>query len=107
MNPTLVPFLNLLWLRPENAIICTLRSDSLKDIYLSGNSADICCGDGTFPFIHYGGRFEETFDVFVASDLATSDVYDSYHSSYKPPIKEHPTTQYDLGLDLKEFLKKG
>jgi ubiquinone/menaquinone biosynthesis C-methylase UbiE len=102
MNPTIVPFLNLLWLRPENAIFCTLRSDALKDIQLNGNSADICCGDGTFPFIHYGGRFEETFDAFVASDLATSDVYDSYHSSYKPPIKEYPTTQYDLGLDLKK-----
>lgn len=102
INSSLQAFLNLLWLRPENAIFCALRSDALKDIQLNGKSADICCGDGTFPFIHYGGRFEETFDAFVASDILSNDVYDSYHSSYKPPIKEHPTTQYDLGLDLKK-----
>jgi len=102
ISSSLQAFLNLLWLRPENAILCALRSDALKDIQINGKSADICCGDGTFPFIHYGGRFEETFDAFVASDIASTDVYNSYHSSYKPPIKEHPTTQYDLGLDLKK-----
>jgi len=48
-------YLNLFWLRPENGLLCTFKSEVMNDIGFESPSLDLSCGDGLFTFIHLGG----------------------------------------------------
>ena len=60
-------FMNLYWLRPENATTMYFQSHSWQNINLKNfkNKLDLCCGDGTYIFLHCGGEFKNDFDFFI------------------------------------------
>lgn len=102
-------FLNLLWLRPESAVLCACHAQVLAR-YLSlrspGRMAELCCGDGTFSFILLGGRFAPDWDAFQATAAfrrtgGGNDIFDHFDESYRPEIQEPPRRPVDLGVDLR------
>ena len=105
-NLLLKQFMNLYWLRPETAVGLTLRSRAIEPFPIKAPAVDLSCGDGIFPFVHLGGRIDESFDVFESTaklDYARegADIYDSYTASYQPPILIQPGFRYEVGADLK------
>ena len=46
-------FLNVYWLRPENAFWTVLRSLAWARVRMASPSIDLSCGDGVFSFISY------------------------------------------------------
>lgn len=100
-------FLSAYWLRPENALWMTLRSIALAAEPLRGPSADICCGDGIFSFLHAGGELDDAFDVFTAVDKLDqvtnqhADMFDHVPQHYAPPIVRPARWSIDAGTDLK------
>ncbi len=103
-------FLNVYWLRPENAFWMTLRSDTLARCPMNGPALDVCCGDGLFSFIHGGGELDLSFDVFSAAGQlddvtnAHADMFDVVSDHYKPTVVRQPDAKIDVGMDLKAAL---
>lgn len=103
-------FLQAYWLRPENALWMTLRSMALAPIRFARPSADICCGDGVFTFLHLGGAFDPNFDVFrsVANlervTQSHADMFDHADETYDPGIMKRPSETLEVGIDLKPTL---
>lgn len=103
-------FLNAYWLRPENAMWMTLRSEVLSNAPLQRPSADLCCGDGIFTFLHAGGVLEPSFDVFAGmqsrprQDRVTTDMFDAVGDEYRPAIVRAADRPVDVGMDLKRNL---
>ncbi len=103
-------FLPAYWLRPENALWMTLRSSALKDAAWAGPTLDACCGDGIFTFLHLGGKFDPSFDVYCGVDRNAvtarpqSDLYDAWNEDYRPQIAVRPTEMVDVGSDHKATL---
>lgn len=110
MEAKLKNFLSLFWLRPENGLLCTFKSQAFEDIKFESPSIDISCGDGLFMFIHLGGTFESDFDYFQstrAKEFKHSsfvDIYDSYQKNYEVRITQRPKTRIDYGTDWKQAL---
>lgn len=100
-------FLSAYWLRPENAMWMTLRSEALSRCPLARPSVDLGCGDGVFTFLHCGGRFDPAFDVFASVGRldevagAHADMFDHVTAGYAPPIIAPPAERVDCGADLK------
>ena len=101
-------YLNLFWLRPENALWTVLRSLAWSRVPMPAPSLDLSCGDGTFSFIHAGGAFAPDFDVFqtVAKlDKVTREQADMFDKAaddtYQPTIERRPTWRIEVGTDLK------
>lgn len=102
-------FLRAYWLRPENAMWMTLRSAALRTCSWQSPSADLCCGDGVFSFLHHGGQLDADFDVFLAGcDLQRAgqagDMYDHADEKYQPKVTVPAAVTIDLGTDLKRNL---
>ena len=103
-------FLEAYWLRPENAFWMTLRSTTLARCPLEPPAIDLSCGDGVFIFLHAGGVFDPSFDVFTAVTALDQvrdehrDMFDFVDESYDPPIVTPPATALDVGTDLKPAL---
>lgn len=103
-------FLNAYWLRPENALWMAIRSQVLAACELTRPSLDLCCGDGIFSFLHSGGRFGPTFDVFSSVgglDRVRSehhDIFDHIDDGYAPRVLTPPQTRWDVGCDGKASL---
>lgn len=100
-------FLNSYWLRPENAMWMTLRSEALSLCHIDHPSLDLSCGDGVFSFLHAGGRFDESFDVFASVGALDrvrdehADMFDHVGDDYRPPVVHAPSDTIDAGTDLK------
>lgn len=100
-------YLEAYWLRPENALWMALRSAALERVPPSGNALDVGCGDGVFSFLHLGGRFDASFDVFSGcGNLGRvrgqhADMFDVAAEDYSPIIAGDPKRTLDAGLDLK------
>ncbi len=100
-------FLEAYWLRPENALWMALRSEALNRVELQRPVADVSCGDGVFTFIHCGGLFDRSFDVFLAVDHLEhvkdrhADMFDGGVERYRPRIVRDPVQQVDVGTDCK------
>jgi len=105
------------WLRPENAMWMTLRSEALAEVPLLRPSADFCCGDGIFTFLHAGGVLDPTFDIFCVTKAESKadslgnrvsshshDMFDCVSDAYCPTILEAPSEMVDEGMDLKDSL---
>jgi|GEM_PF-394502 len=103
-------FLNIYWLRPENAFWMTLRSAALSRVDFEPRSIDVACGDGVFSFVHAGGAFDEAFDVFCAVDhldrvhSEAADMFDGAADRYHPLIARAADWRIDVGTDLKPQL---
>lgn len=112
-NPTeikLKKFLNLFWLRPENGLLCTFKSETFKDVNFESPSIDISCGDGLFMFIHFGGILDNDFDYFQSTSAkqfkhsSFIDIYDHYKKNYTVKIIKRPDKTIDYGTDWKQAL---
>ena len=103
-------YLQLNWLRPENALLSVFKSKCFADIEFNSPSIDISCADGIFTFIHLGGKFHEDFDYYKSTRAkefnhsSFIDIYDSYDESYDPKIVEKPSSTIDYGTDWKQAL---
>lgn len=103
-------WLNLYWLRPENALLVTWKSQVFRDIPFPGPSLEISCGDGMFMFVHAGGRFSPGFDYFQStrarefSHGSEVDIYDAYKEGYHVEIERKPDFLFDCGTDWKQAL---
>lgn len=103
-------FMNAYWLRPENALWMCLRSMVLRSARCTDPSIDISCGDGVFTFLHLGGRFAPSFDVFAAVDKLDrvrrdhADMFDCPPERSGPAIIAAPQSRMTVGADLKPNL---
>lgn len=114
MNPELnekfLKFLKLYWLRPENGLLATLKSQNLKDMQFISPSLDLSCGDGMWMFIHLGGTFSDQFDYYKSTKAeefshdSNIDIFDTYDSNYSTEIISSPEIQIDYGTDWKQSL---
>ncbi len=101
-------FIQAYWLRPENALWMTLRSDALLRYPLEHPSIDLSCGDGVFSFLHCGGQFDPAFDVFTSVANVNSrsdgraDMFDHLTDDYHPLIASPPGHAIDVGTDFKQ-----
>ena len=95
------------WLRPERAIMRLFKTIYLEKIDFRSPSLDLSCGDGSLMFLHFGGRFEDNFDHFLATSANQFshdkfvDIYD-VKPDLKPKIKFPPNRVIDFGTDWKE-----
>ena len=78
-------FLNFYWLRPESALMLTLRSMSYRNglKYFNKNSIDVACGDGVFSFLTLGGELNEDTDMYQSLKLQNTvdrklDTFDNF-----------------------------
>ena len=100
-------FLQAYWLRPENAFWMTLRSAALSQCTIATPSVDLSCGDGIFAFLHGGGVFDPSFDVFASVDHLDRvrdehvDMFDCAADTYRPTILTPPEVRFDVGTDIK------
>jgi SAM-dependent methyltransferase len=108
-------FLNFLWLRPENAVLDTLRAADFRKVlkkYLKKNKKilDISCGDGIFSFICAGGELNVNNDAFssIKNKKRSSkfDAYDFFDKNYKIKIKKKPLFRFHTGTDWKNNMLK-
>ena len=103
-------FLNLYWLRPENGLLCTFKSDIMKDIDFQTPSLDLSCGDGLFMFIHQGGELSESVDYFQSTSAnnfkhtSFVDIYDHYDESYEVSFRKKSSIKINYGTDWKKDL---
>lgn len=88
----------------------TLRSLALRNAGFNNLCADICCGDGVFTFLHLGGEFDASFDVFCATGRLNrvtqdhADMFDVAAANYAPPIARPSSSAVTIGADLKPNL---
>lgn len=100
-------FVQAYWLRPENALWMTLRSLALDRVVFHSPSIDVSCGDGIFSFLHMGGGFDPSFDVFQSVAHLDqvrdrhADIFDAVDDSYRPSITMAPRQRIDVGSDCK------
>ena len=82
-------FLNYFWLRPENAIIFTLKSCAIHKLRKKKirSSLDIACGDGVFSFITNFGTFKISEDMYLETNLNKKDIYDEKILKEKNTLK--------------------
>ncbi len=104
-------FLNFFWLRPESALMLSIRAEKYAStIGLMGEyNIDISCGDGVFSFISMGGRLSQDTDMYRALNHSSEregnfDTFDSYDDSYYVNVDKKPDYKYTLGTDWKENL---
>ncbi|WP_075536100.1 methyltransferase domain-containing protein [Candidatus Pelagibacter communis] len=95
-------FLNFFWLRPENALIFSLKAEKLSQYkkFFKGNSVDISCGNGIFTFITFGGELSQKSDMYQSLDYKNKDIYDSF-KKYNLIIKKYPKKKFLFGTDWK------
>lgn len=97
------------WLRPENALINTMRSLSLLSAPLNAQdkAIDISCGDGVSSFIAYGGSLNPKNDMFQSMNIdmkrePDKDHFDNFDAeSFKIDVIEQPEHFFDTGTDWK------
>ena len=102
-------FLNIYWLRPENAVWRANNCKSLQDIDIRQPSLDLSCGDGVFSFLLAGGEFGIDFDIFGSTDnldkfFDNEDIYNATHSEYDPNVRKRPDYTITVGTDWKQSL---
>lgn len=98
-------YLNLFWLRPENALFSTFKSKAYEQLKFESPSLDLSCGDGLFQAIHLGGTFENNFDYYESTNANNFshekfvDIYDQYDPSYEVKYTNKPKIKIDYGTD--------
>lgn len=105
-------FLNHFWLRPENALLLSLRAESywrtLQYFKTNVGTIDVSCGDGVFSFITFGGQLSINTDMFRSIKLGERkgdfDAFDYFDQTYFVEIEKEPDRKYEYGLDWKRNL---
>jgi len=110
MEELLKQCLNVFWLRPENALFNTFKSNSYNSLKFESPSLDLSCGDGIFQAIHLGAKFPDDFDYYLSTKASNFshdnfvDIYDHYESDYNVKYLVPPSQQIDYGTDWKQEL---
>lgn len=110
LDSLLKQYLNLFWLRPENALFNTFKSASYDSLKFESPSLDLSCGDGIFQAIHLGGQFYDDFDYYTSTNAANFshenfiDIYDHFEADYQVNYLSKPETKIDVGTDWKQEL---
>jgi len=105
-------FLNLFWLRPEQAIVTFMKSEAFKDLKFESPSLDLSCGDGMFMFLHLGGEFNEDFDYYESTSSKqfshdkVIDIFDHCDDTYGVRVTKQPEIKIDYATDLKDGMVK-
>lgn len=102
-------FLNIYWLRPENAMWRSVNAQSMADLDFPEPSLDSSCGDGLYSFVRAGGDLTLDFDVYSGvGDLErfyeNADIYDATAASYAPCIAREADYKITVGIDWKDNL---
>lgn len=102
-------FLNIYWLRPENALWRASSCKVFEDLDFEQPSLDLSCGDGVFSFLLAGGDFGTEFDIFGATDnldkfFQNKDIYNATTDDYDPVVTERPSRRMTVGTDWKQAL---
>ena len=102
-------FLNIYWLRPENAMWRAVNCMAMEDLVFEAPSLDSSCGDGLFSFLRAKGALAIGFDVYSAVDKLEAfyegaDIYDAWTDSYEPLVTRTPDYMMDWGIDWKQEL---
>jgi len=105
-------FLNIFWLRPENALLLALKGECLATTLApyapTAQTLDVGCGDGLFSFISLGGQIGYESDMFQSlGDIPkfrnnTQDPYDNFDESYQIAVTQTPSHTFSVGTDLKK-----
>lgn len=98
-------FLNLYWLRPESALLCSLLAKNIEVRESVADNIDLSCGDGLFAFTLLGGKLSADFNLYASSRVESSvvgkkDIYDNFDEAYRPNVIVEPRTNMRSGLDL-------
>ena len=102
--------MNLFWLRSENGLLVTFKSEVWQDFEFKSPSIDISCGDGLFAFLHLGGELDPDVDYFLSTDAKNFshsnfiDIYNHFNEDYSVPILKRSSTKIDYGIDWKQSL---
>jgi len=109
MNDYLRRFLNVYWLRPENALWRSINCQVMHDLEFAAPSIDLSCGDGIFSFLRAGGDFDMSFDIFsgvghLGEFYKNKDIYDAAPTDYAPKIAKRPAYKMTIGADWKQNL---
>ncbi len=109
-------FLNWYWLRPESAILTSLRAEaysSTLDLFGNGTATtEISCGDGVFSLITLGGKLSQISDMYRSILITNTfrdenyDAYDHFDQDYIVEIEKSPELHYEYGTDWKTNLLK-
>ncbi len=101
-------FLNFYWLRPEKALLHTLRAEKYIETlkYFKGKTLDVSCGDGIFSFFCLGGELSIKDDQYKSLKKnninLTDDIYDYFdNNKYEIKIKKNTKKKFSLGSDYK------
>ena len=104
-------YLNIFWLRPENAVWRTYDAAVLSGLdWTLRPSVDLCCADGVNSFILCGGKLGIAFDAFLSiRDMSVADFFSGKKDIYDYPFirKEKikiackPKRVFDYGIDWK------
>lgn len=105
-------FLNVFWLRPENALWCAYQDSAYKrgPHKLVSPSLDLGAGNGLLSFVSMGGVISPEYDFFtnvgsLESFFKGADIYDSFSRSGKSEyVLKKPDYVIDVALDHKENL---
>ena len=102
-------FLNVYWLRPENALWRTLSAKSMEGLEITQPSLDLSCGDGILSFLLAGGDFAYDFDIFQGTSNIDGfyddvDIYNAAPEEYAPTVTKRPSYNITVGTDWKENL---
>lgn len=98
-------FLNLYWLRPESALLCSLLAKNIEVRDSIADNIDLSCGDGLFAFTLLGGRLGADFNLYASSRVESAvvgnkDIYDNFDDAYRPKVIAEPHTTMRSGLDV-------
>ncbi|MBI4118615.1 MAG: methyltransferase domain-containing protein [Parcubacteria group bacterium] len=107
-------FLEVFWLRPENALWCAYQDSAYQKgpHKLTSPSLDFGAGNGLLSFVSMGGVISPEYDFFTNAGSLDAfhqgvDIYDSFSNPGKPEyIIKKPDQVIDFALDHKENLLK-
>ncbi|MDP3726668.1 MAG: hypothetical protein Q8R36_05780 [bacterium] len=107
-------YLNILWLRPENALWSAYQEHALRTAphKLISPAVDIGGGSGLPCFTMMGGKISPEYDFFsnvggLESFFKGKDIYDSFsHEGNKSLVLQKPNFVFDVSFDHKENLLK-
>ncbi len=95
-------FLAYAWLRPESVLWDVILSRRLHALRAPSPALDFGCGDGAFQFLHLGGEFNETHDLFCEADPAHAegnDLYGSRQAGTQPVVAKPAAAGVRCGAD--------
>lgn len=94
-------FLNIYFLKPNDAVNDTITASLLTDFDWSGNVLEIGSGDGMFSYVMHGGGFPINFDRYRMTDLKKADIYDVHQKSILTTSKKLFSPIIEVAIDAK------